>query len=365
MRVLAVTTWYPSPQDPVTGIFIKRHLEAIATRHDVYVAHLVRGVAGSPAAHDEQAQGDPPIKVLSLAPGSLFASAVALRSYAAEVQADVIHTMAFSSLPAGGLVRPGRAWVHTEHWSGISDPSSVSPGWVRAARARHLLRAPDVVTVVSSYLQEAVRPFARKGRVVVVPNVVFGPPQALDRSPQPAGRMNLLAVGSLNPIKNPILAVETVAELRRRGHDVHLRWVGSGALDGAMRAAARRLGVSERLELTGQLPPDALTAHYQWSTCFFLPTQHETFCLGGAEALLHGRPVVLGARGGQRDFVSRDLGSLVSEQSAAAFANALIEVHSRLADVAPERFAAPIRARFSPAVVAREFDRVYELARRS
>ncbi|MHB1472346.1 MAG: glycosyltransferase [Dermatophilaceae bacterium] len=364
MRVLAVTTWYPSPQDPVAGIFVKRHLEAIAARHELYLAHLVHGVAGSPVARGEQAQRDPRIQVLSLAPGSLFASARALRSYAAEVQPDVVHTMVFSSLPAGALVRLGRAWVHTEHWSGISDPSSVSPGWARAARARHLLRAPDIVTTVSSYLQEAVQPFTRKGSAVVVPNVVVGPPQALARSPQPAGRMNLLAVGSLNPIKNPILAVGTLAELRRRGFDVHLRWVGSGALDSAMRECAQRLGVSDRLELTGQLPPDALTTHHRWSTCFFLPTQHETFCLGGAEALLHGRPVVLGARGGQRDFVTRDVGSLVTEQSAAAYADAVVDVHRRLGGLAPERFATPIRARFSPEVVAQEFDRVYEMARR-
>lgn len=364
MRILALTTWYPSAQDPVVGVFVARQLAAIAARHEVHVVHVVPTPEQAEIVAKD-APGDQarlPRVVLARAPGSLRHSIPQLRAHAAAIQPDVVHSLAFSALPVAAFVRAGRPWVHTEHWSGISDPASVSPRWQQAASARHLLRLPDVVTAVSGYLQDAVRPFARNGCTLVVPNVVTGPRQPCPRPDLPAGRLNLLSVGGLNPGKHPLLAVQTLAELRRRGADARLRWVGAGPLSSAARAKADDLGVSDHLELVGQVPPQDLTEHHCWSTGFFLPTQHETFCLAAAEALLHGRFVVLGARGGQRDFVTPQLGTLVSDQSPTAYADAVQQTHDRLGSVAPEEFAGPIRTRFGPVAVADAFDGAYELS---
>ncbi|GAA4347389.1 glycosyltransferase [Angustibacter luteus] len=359
MRILAVTTWYPSDENPVVGVFVQRHLAAIAARHDVRVAHVTGSTTGEPAG----SPSTPPVHRYSKVPTSLVGDARALRAHAARWRPDVVHTMAFSSLPWGAVARGPSTWVHTEHWSGVSDPASAGRYWSALRGSRHLLRWPHLVTSVSSYLDERVAPFTRDGAHVVVPNVVAGPEQPLPWLAQAPGTMNLLSVGGLNAIKNPLLAVETLAELRRRGHQASLRWAGSGALQVAVRSRSVELGVGDHLELVGQVPPDQLAQHHGWSTCFLLPSEHETFCVAGAEALLHGRPVVLGGTGGQRDFVTADLGRLVAQRSPTAYADAVEDAHTRLVGRDPETFAAPVRARFNPVAVADDFDEAYAVAR--
>ena len=48
MRILVVTTWFPTPGHPAVGAFVARDVAALATHHDVRVLHLV-----SPALADD------------------------------------------------------------------------------------------------------------------------------------------------------------------------------------------------------------------------------------------------------------------------------------------------------------------------
>lgn len=339
MRIAAVTTWYPSPADPVEGLFVARHVEALRRDHDVRVLHL-----GSRPVADE-----PGVRHLVLDrrdPRSVLRAARAVARLAAG--ADVLHTHAFSTLL---LVPPARRrvpWLHSEHWSGVSDPVSGGPVWARLAGARRVLDRPDAVTAVSSYLADAVAPFRRDATCHVVPNVVPAP-AALTPRPD-AGTLRLFAVGNLRPVKDPLLAVETVAELRRRGRAASLRWVGAGPLAEAVRARAAALAVP--LELLGRIPPAEFEPEWAGCDVFLLPSEYETFCVAGAEALVHGRPAVLGNRGGMTDFTGPGV-ELVGERTAAAFADAVERAAARRTPA--EEIAAPVRTAYSPAAVADAF----------
>ncbi|WP_432494101.1 glycosyltransferase family 4 protein [Kineococcus auxinigenes] len=348
MRIAVVTTWYPSSTDGVEGVFVRRHVEALRRGHEVSVLHL----ASRPAAPE------PGVQRLVLdrrSPRSAGAALAAAREAARG--ADVLHTHVFSTLlllsPLAGPWRPAVPWLHTEHWSGVSDPASAGPLWRRAAGARRVLGRPDAVTAVSRYLADAVAPFRRDRTCHVVANVVPAPAAVV---PPPGGPvLRLLGVGNLRPVKDPLLAVEVLAELRRRGVDAHLRWVGSGPLEAAVRERAGRLGVAGSLELLGRRAPVEFAG--EWAACdvFLLPSRHETFCVAGAEALAAGRPAVLGARGGARDFAGPGV-HLVGERSPAAFADAVQRAAAER--LPPERIAAPVREGFSPSAVAGAFDAV-------
>lgn len=354
VRILILTTWYPSEENPVKAVFVRRHAEALALRHDVRVLHLapagtrpVRS-AGLETAGAPWSPGHP-----QTLPSALAAGRAAVREH----RPDVVHTMGFSSLPFGAAAHGRLPWVHTEHWSGVTEPASAGPVWNRLRAARHLLRMPRDVTVVSSDMARQVAPFARAGHVHVVGNVVPRPAVVPDRETD--SQLRLLAVGALTPVKDPELALRTVAWLRDAGHDVRLRWAGAGPLEARSRSLCHELGLDDRVELLGQLPPDQLHEHFAWSTGFLLPTRHETFCVAAAEALAHGRPVVVGAVGGQRDFVDGSVGALVADRTPAAYGRAVLDVHERLASTPAATFAAVVEGRFSPEAVADRFDEVY------
>lgn len=77
----------------------------------------------------------------------------------------------------------------------------------------------------------------------------------LARAPREAdwgGEIRLLTVGRLEQEKNPLLAVDLLAELeRRRPGRFRLVWAGEGRLEGAVRERAAERDVADRLELLG------------------------------------------------------------------------------------------------------------------
>ena len=357
MRVLVPTTWFPTESHPGKAVFVRRHVEAIASRHDVTVVHLC------PAG--QETVSVPGVRTITVPldrarPASLVAAARRLRSLRRDLDADIVHTMGFSSLAIVPVAGFGRPWVHTDHWTGLVDPASAGQLWRRGSAARHLLRLPDQVTVVSSWMAEQLAPYVRTGRCHVVPNVVSCPS---DARPWPTGQpLRLLGVGALIGRKGPDLAVRTVQALAARGVEAHLRWVGDGPLRSEVHDLAGRLGIAERVTLTGPVPPAEVWDHIDWSTLMLLPTELETFCVAAAESIMAGRPAVLGATGGQRDFISEANGVLVPERTPERFADAVVAVVERMAQSSPAEVAATLADRFRPAAVADAFDEVYAIA---
>lgn len=163
MRVLVVTTWFPTRTAPGSGAFVARDVAALAQDHDVRVLHLV-----APGVDDGErslVHDGVPVERVPMAPhrpDQVLAAAREVRARAGA--ADLVHTVAISSLLPLARWRPDRPWVHTEHWSGLLAPETLPPA-VRVARplAARLLRRPDVVTVVSEHLAPGIGPGAGSG----------------------------------------------------------------------------------------------------------------------------------------------------------------------------------------------------------
>lgn len=370
MRVLVVTTWFPTRTAPGSGAFVARDVAALAQDHDVRVLHLV-----APGVDDGErslVHDGVPVERVPMAPhrpDQVLAAAREVRARAGA--ADLVHTVAISSLLPLARWRPDRPWVHTEHWSGLLAPETLPPA-VRVARplAARLLRRPDVVTVVSEHLAAGLRRY-RSGPVVVVPNIVPAPehPATRDDRDLPSGAdpgarpLRLVAVGGLIPRKGPVTAVRTLAALADRGVPAELTWVGEGPLRDAVVAEAGRLGLSDRVRLTGALPPERVGEHLAASDVFLLPTTAETFCVAAAEALAHGRPVVVGDSGGPADFVAPPTGELVPGQDPGAYAEAVLRVWAATRGTRAEEIAAPVRERYSAPAYRDRMAQVYAEAR--
>lgn len=367
MRILLVTTWFPSAGQPAVGSFVMRDAQAIAEYgHDVQVVHLRPGVSPARAGSDQVAEVDGlPVTTLAMSPrrpDQVLSAGAALRRMSAS--ADVLHSVAISSLlPLVGS-RPTPAWVHTEHWSGLADPDTLSQPlrWARRV-VGPLLNRPDVVAVVSDYLAGQVAGF-RTGPVRTVPNIVPAPGHLTDRAVTDAdhGPIALVAVGGLIPRKRPDLAVRIVAALRDGGCEARLTWVGDGPLRGAVGALAEDLGVADRITWLGSVPPSGVGARLSAADVFLLPTVAETFCVAAAEALAHGRPVVVGDSGGPREFVAPPSGILVDGADPSAYARAVVEVLRASATLSADQIARPIRTRYSAAAYAARMDEVYAQA---
>ncbi|WP_458115321.1 glycosyltransferase [Arthrobacter sp. D2-10] len=362
MRVLAVTTWYPSSSNPTEAPFNHEHVKAIGLRHSVRVVHVRLHSKGSPRSSVYDG-----VDVLTL-PVSLgrpwsFARA-ALRLLREARSSDLVHTMAFSSAlvmaPVWTFLR--LPWVHTEHWNGVSNPSSVGPLWEKFAWSRHVLRLPHRVTGVTQQLADSLQKFSRTGAASVVPCVVNNTRPIVPRSS--SGTLRLVAVGGLQLRKRPYLALETIRRLVDMDINVEYEWVGGGPLESDVRTCASRLGIADRVHFAGSVHPAQVLERIEGADLFFLPSAQENFFTAAAEALSADRPVVAALVGGYDDYCTSENSVLVKEPNAESLSQAILEARDRLLPMPIGALAEPIRVRFSPDSVSLLFDGIYGAATR-
>ncbi|MFC0675038.1 glycosyltransferase [Brachybacterium hainanense] len=361
MLVTVVTTWFPTDRHPAHAPFVVRDAQAIQEVADVTLrlVHLIppRDLDGPRRiVHD----GLEVLRIPFDPQDPRTWRAVRAPLSAALRGSDLVHSMAISSLIALRFVRVPVPWVHTEHWSALTTPSS-APGALRRAIPlfRRLLRRPDLVTAVVEFLARPIREERGARPVAVVPCIVD--PIALSpRRPREDGRLNLFSTGSLIARKDPHVAVRTVAELRSRGVDAHLHWLGDGPERESTQVLARDLGVEDGVHLHGFIPPDQVMEMIsREADIFFGPTRADNFFVGAAEAILAGRPVVLGATGGQGEYVDARIGELIEEQDPTRYADALLRVDERTRELSSEEIAATIGTRFSSATVGELYRAAY------
>ena len=155
----------------------------------------------------------------------------------------------------------------------------------RAAR-----RAARVLTLSELTKRDLVELYGvPEERIVVTPpgvDPVFTP-----NGPSPDGEPYLLFVGSLQPRKDPVAAIEALALLGDESPRLVLVGPDKGGRADAERAA-ERAGVASRVEFRGHVPLDELAALYRGAACLVFPSRYEGFGLPVLEAMASGTPVV-------------------------------------------------------------------------
>ncbi|WP_326600202.1 glycosyltransferase [Streptomyces sp. NBC_01803] len=246
--------------------------------------------------------------------------------------------------------------VSHESVDGVLATWGVPQGLCRRAADRLNLRTAHAYTRVVCTTEWAAREFQRVG----ARNVVRAP-LGVDlrrcrpglRDPELRGRLGgdarvLLAMCSrLSPEKRPGLALDTLAELLRRGVDAALVIAGQGPLGGRLRERARHDGLP--VLFAGHVGDPADLAVLQATADIVLaPGPAETFGLAAMEALACGTPVVASARSA----VPALLGAAgtAADGSGAAFADGVQRLLARPEDA--RRAAARARAERFPWSVA-------------
>ncbi|HYI22910.1 MAG TPA: glycosyltransferase [Candidatus Limnocylindrales bacterium] len=211
------------------------------------------------------------------------------------------------------------------------------------------LRHSDLVIAISDSVADDLGRWLHLGRdriAVVYPGLVAAPPDGTaDSSDAP----DLLFVGVPAAHKNPGAAVDTLAELVRRGHDVRLRFVGThpapARQDLVERAAGA--GVGDRVDYLDQADDERLTALYR-SSVLLAPSTVEGLGLAPIEALLAGGRAVCGSAPVFRETLG-DAVEYADPAEAGAAANAYEKLATTPLDVAHHE---AVAARFAPSASA-------------
>ena len=317
MRVAVVAEYYPRAADPVLGVWA--HRQALAARDagaEVEVVVLHRPMPSRAALRSRSpaallAPLRQPLRVrldglpVTYAPfvapprprsygawGAWAAPtvAVALRALRRRFPFDLVH--AHYAAPAGDAVRRARLGVPTVvsvHGGDVLAVAETSAaGGAAVTRA---LAAARLVLANSSGIAERCRALgARETRVVHLGTDV---PDAVPPHTRPD---RLVTVGHLVARKRHADVLRALWLLR----DTHpeLRWVvvGDGPERPALERLAGELGLADRVELRGQVPPEEALAAARAAGIFVLPSVDEAFGVAYVEAMAAGVPAI-GCRG--------------------------------------------------------------------
>jgi glycosyltransferase involved in cell wall biosynthesis len=350
VRVLVFTTLYPNAAQPNHGIFVEnrlRHTVALGGVEPIVLAPVPYFPFKAPRFGRYAAFASVPTEEARYGIRVLHPRFAAIPSISARVSPRLLFqaaSRAVTRLRAQGLAFD------------VIDAHYFYPDGVAAAMLATALRCPLIITGRGSDLTLFPRhPWAKRQiawaaseacvvvtvcgalktpllemgvpeeRIIVLRNGVdleaFGPrPRPPIRSALGIDRFCLLSVGALIERKAHHLAIEALAALP----DCLLIIAGSGPLHGKLEALARRLQVSERVIMLGEVPHNDLVSLYNATDIFVLTSEREGWANVLLEAMACGTPVVATNVGGTAEVVREPItGRLIRERTAKAVAEAI------------------------------------------
>jgi len=379
LKVLFITLWYPSKENPVLGVFIREHAKAVRLYDDVVVLHC----CGPDPEYDfkrlwrMEKETDPtlsegiptyrlwhmPMRVAVLCEFVVVCSVLCAfrRIVAGGFRPHIIHghvhEAGFLAVILGKLRRI--PVVVTEHSTGF--PRRLLER--RAIRrARIAFGSADRVTPVSKSLQNAIERYGIQARFEVVPNVVdtrlFRPP----RASQPRSvlkRLLVVALFSSAHTKGIPYLLKALGQLRRHRDDWRLDIVGDGPVRAEYMRLAESLGLGDKATFHGLKPKSEVAELMRASDLVVVPSLFETFSVVAAEALATGTPVLATRCGGPEEFVTDAVGRVVPPGDTQALEEGLDYMLSRLDRFVPAQISRYAVERFSPERVGQQLHAVY------
>lgn len=355
-HVFVIPSWYPSAEDPVSGIFVRKQAEAMSAlgrdfrpvvglwgqcdeniplNHPMRISAWLRSYARRPRGEWSEVNGVEIVADRTVAwshrlpfGGSPRLLEVTRRNLRRAIERhgriDLVH--AYVTYPAGHVASIvarefGLPFVITEFMGPFPFPAHAKPDGDVRDEIRQAQDRCDGSIVLSEYLRRRFLEL-RLAEPAVIPFSVdhsrFAP------RPRPDdGFIEAVCCCRIVKEKGVFELVSALALARRTHPNLRLKLIGTGPAAQDLKQHATQSGVADAIEWTGQLDNDAVAQALSTADFFALPSRFDTFGVAYIEAMASGLPIIATRCGGPEGFIGEAQGMLVDvgnvEQLAAAF----------------------------------------------
>jgi glycosyltransferase involved in cell wall biosynthesis len=378
LKVLFISTCYPTKEHPVDGVFVREHAKAVHLYDDVRVLHCagpdpyIRRLWRMERERDESLTGGIPtyrvwyrslsfpkiwyfFYILSVLQGFRHIVSEGFRPH-------IIHAHFYEAGVPAVLI--GKFYripvVMTEHDSRFQ--RKIIRGF-KKLKAKFVFNNADLVTPVSKSLQKAIEEYGIKTHFKVIPNAVdisiFNPLLVS----QPKNHLKrLLFVGLLDLSHNKGMSYLLNALALLLGHrdDWHLDIVGDGPGRAACESLSLELKLSDKITFHGLKTKEEIAGFMRQAHVFILPSLSETFSVVAAEALAVGTPVLATRCGGPEEFITDEVGQLVPPKDAKALYQGLNFMLDNFQLGSREKIHQYAKRLFSLRIVGAKFHEAYQ-----
>ena len=324
-KVLFLSSWYPTKNNPTNGDFVQRHAQAVAQLHDVVLLHVAYDrkskfkqelVISKTNDLEEYILNFSLPKMLAFFKPFFFCFFyVKLFHHIVKQQGkpDVIH--ANIVYPIGVVAFLFHfiytiPYVITEHWTGYLQASKTTIPKVKLKLIRFIVKYSSVIITVGRDLQESMQQLGIRGNYIVVNNVVetsiFKPVESWAGLPN-----RIIHVSSLKePHKNVtgiLRAIKTVSEKR---NDFVLDIVSEN-YDESLISLCKELSIDSIVHFHGKKSRTELASMMQRAVFLLLFSNYETFSCVIIEAFSSGIPVLSTNVVGVKEHITTDKGIMI------------------------------------------------------
>jgi L-malate glycosyltransferase len=369
VRILIITSWYPTAQIPHGGIFVKEQALALSNEHEVtLVACDVDYSTGTSFFQSRLWQSDENrFEEFFLMVGRsipfynqlnfLLTASHKIGTLVKKRQFDIIH--AHVSYPAGVIARriskeTGLPYIITEHASPFE---SLFRSFFHKYLLIKSLNQADLVLTVSSSSAANIRPYLNRD-VRVMPNLLSDE-KIREKAVKQTTEFRIGFLGGLNTDQKGLDILLIAFSKLSNKTGLKLLIGGDGLLLKHYQNMSQTLDIEEYCSFLGNIYPDQVQDFMQKLDLFILPSRHETFGIVAVEAMACGVPVIATKCGGPEDFMGQNNGILIPPANPDALHDAMLSVISNKTTFEPSVIRANVIDRFGTARFLEQLNKYY------
>jgi glycosyltransferase involved in cell wall biosynthesis len=381
MKVLIIPSWYPTEDNPISGIFFKEQAEALNEYIDVAVLNLNRMTLRNPKnifikkRKDLKYRNDlltlnkdyidwfPKISFLKT---KIYKHQL-LKSYNRIIKEfgkpDIIH--AHVSYPAGyGAMLLSEEleipFIVTEHATFFSE---ILMGRHKKFTKKVLDKAESYVAVSSPLKNKIIE--AGRSNCEVIPNFIDFEKFSKSNEPEIMNnddKFNLINVSLMTEKKGIIFLLKSLKQLVENFNykNIHLNLVGDGPKKNEYKKIAKKLNIMDFCTFYGMVENDKVANLMNKSKALVISSKKETFGVVGIEAMAAGLPVVATICGGPEDYVTSETGLLVERENVNDLSKGIKNLIDNYQSYDSEVIKKYIKDNFSKEAVTKEYIKLYQ-----
>ena len=380
-NILILSAWYPTDKNPFLGIFVKRHAEAIALKHNVYLLHVtVDNEMKEKEFRIQKKQSGQLTEIIiyygkSKRKTNIFNQIknykilnkhynFGLNKYLeSKIKFDLIHLNIAWPL---GLIAKSISdqlkipAVLSEHWTGYSPEDGRYKGAFLKYVTKKIVKSAKAITTVSNHLANQMISHGLKGNYVTISNVVDT--ELFSFKKKEGNKVTLIHVSSLDDAqKNVTGLLRAFQKAKKKHEELELIIVGSGANEQIIKRLSNELGLTTRgVTFVGQKSEIELAIYFQQSDALILNSLYENQPVVILEALCCGIPVISSDVGGISENINAENGLLFKPNDENGLIQTIDDFILKKASYNSIEIQKWAMERYSKNKIADEFDKLFQ-----
>lgn len=318
LHILFLCSWYPSKVFKSNGDFIRRHAEAVSTKHKVSVLHIVSNPEVNATTIEIVEKSNLTEYIGYIKPSSVFFVKWLRfwKAYKAIIKKidkiDVVHVHRIFPMGIFALQlkrKKGLKYIISEHWTGFHFSRERPLSWFESYFSKRIAKKASVICPVSEDLMKSMLKTGIRGSYSVIPNVVdtdlFQPRIKI------SSEFVITHISDLNDDhKNISGMLKAASELSKKLNNFTWNFIG-GKKDSYSQLLKELDFGSARIQFIDHVEHKKIAEFLNDSDVFVLFSNYENLPCVILESFASGTPVISTDVGGISEFFPADFGFLI------------------------------------------------------